>query len=424
MVNIALKLPEKRREKTGRRPGAWLVPGETAWEVRASSGTGSGFPVLRTVEEIEGPAPGAVTLVVLPPQWVTCQLFWLETTDEKAVPDLLAMQCERRALLRQEEVWRHRIVRREAERLLAQVLVLQNELPAGIETEGDARFEPLPLCLELPQRSACLWRTLGTVMIALTDDAGVFYFQALPHRAMTPECRRDVQAVLWMAVAQQWIASLESLVLMGSWSREEVAAMALPGFEVRGCPAPLWMPPTEFLDLVPKSVRQLRTVRQRRRQIRLVTLAVAALYLLFLLFQIGVAATTSLSNRRLAAQFREMEPEMNRLQETARQLDALNPALDTGTYPLEILHRVMALLPESGVRLTRFEIISNHLEVAGESTTAREAFDFLHALQSAETLSHLTWEDPPQPVPLPNDTARFFIRGSIAGAYHEPTDEP
>src|SRR5690606_38510639 len=126
--------------------------------------------------------------------------------------------------------------------------------------------------------------------------------------------------------------------------------------------------------------------------------------------------------RRLAAQFREMEPEMMRLQTTARQLDALNPALDTGTYPLEILRRVMALLPESGVRLTRFEIISNHLEVAGESTTAREAFDFLHALQSSETLNHLSWEEPPQPVPLPNDTARFFIRGSIAGAYQETAD--
>ncbi len=396
--------------------GRWLVPGEAHWEVREWE-SGQDFPVRETLEEMEAEAPAGIRFVALPSQLVICQLFWLDTTDEKTVADLLAMQCERRSLLRQGEVWQYRIVRREADRMLAQVLILRNTLPRGLEVEGDARFEALPRCVELPPRSVCLWRTLGMMVLALTDDTGVLYFQSLPHRALTPECCRDIQSVIWIAGGQGWAGALESLVLLGEW--EEPGHLASLGLKVQRCAAPRLTHPAEPMELVPKSVRQLRRIRYRRRQVRRVAAVAGALYLVFLMAQIALAVTGNLRHRRLQAEFQRIQPEMTEHQNTARRIDALNPALDTRTYPIEVLHRLMALLPEGGVRLTRFEIVGGRVEVGGESSTAREAFDFLHAVQSADALRHVEWEEPPQPVPLPNDTTRFSIQGKLTGAYHD-----
>lgn len=400
------------------RSGRWLVPGAVHWEVR-EPGSPLAAPALGTIGEIDAPAPTGIGLVALPPQAVTCQLFWLDTTDEKALPDLLAMQCERRALLRLNEVWKYRPVRQEGDRLLAQVLILGNILPRGLEVEGAACFEALPRVLELPPRSLCLWRTLRAIVVALTDETGLLYFQTLPHHSLTPGCLGDVQAVLQIAMAQGWVDTVEALVLMGEVGEEETGALSAPGLEVRRCSAPRLILPGQPMELVPASVQARRKLRQRNRQVRRAVLAVAAIYLIFIFSQIAMAITHSLRHRHLQAEFQRMLPEMTDLQNTARRLDALNPALDTGTYPMEVLRRIMALLPESGVRLTRFEIVGARVELSGESSTAREAFDFLHAIQHAEPLSHITWEEPPQPVPLPNDTTRFSIQGTLTGAYHD-----
>jgi len=412
--------------KAAIRPGSWLVPGEQFWEVREPKAAG-GFSLLRAIDDAEdqnsrngqGAPPPGIALVALPEKLVTCQLFWLETTDEKAVPDLLRMQCERRALLRQGEVWTHRILRCVEGRLLVQVLILGNAVPPILEVEGEARFEALARCLDVPPHSACLWRSLGTMALALTGEAGgVVYFQSLPHQALTRECRGDVQAILWMALAQNWVSALESVALFGEWRPEDICELETLGYSIILKKSLPFAMPKEPMELVPKSVRHLRLVRRRQQRIRLAAWVFAAVYIAFLAFQIVSATLVSISNRRLQARLDKMLPTVTALQNTARRLDALNPALDTGTYPMEILHRVMASLPESGVRLTRFEIVNDRVEVGGEASSTREAFDFLQAIQSTPTLNHIQWEDPPQPVPLPNDTARFSIRGTITGAYH------
>jgi hypothetical protein len=420
MVNLASDTPAPEKPERGKnpvKPGGWLVPGEEHWEIR-EPGTTSDFPLTRTIED-EAPAPGAIALVALPPRLVTCQLFWLDTTDEKAVPDLLRMQCERRLMLRQDEVWSYRIVRAEAERMLAQVLILQNTIPALLEGGGEARFEAQPRCLELPPRTVCLLRSLGAMQLIITDATGVLYFQSLPHQTLSRECVRDVQSILWMATAQDWIDALTSITLLGVWTTSDRAALKSLDLPIDAKADPLFTLPAEPMELTPKSVSHLRLQRQRQHRVRLIALGVAAIYAVFLSFQILTATFTSLSNARLQSQLNALLPEMTDLQTTARRLDALNPALDTRTYPLEILHRIMANLPDKGVRLTRFEIVGNRVEIAGESTTTREAFDFLHAVQTSDALNYVSWEDPPQPVPLPNDTARFSIQGTIAGAYED-----
>ncbi len=406
------------KAKPPQRARTWLVPGETAWEIWEQSE--SGYQLAKQLgEDATGPLAD-ISAVALPAQFVTCQLFWLETTDEKAIPDLVRMQCERRLLLRQDEVWTYRILRNEGERSLAQVLILQNTIPPLIEAEGDVLFEAHARCLSLPPQALCIWRTLGAVCLALTDENGVVYFQLLPHRTLSRECLKDVKSLLWLASAQNWGAATDSLVLVGDWNQTSASELEdATGLRVTRMSLDQLALPTAPMELTPRSVKRLRVTRRRQQRFRLGALVLAALYALFLGGQILFGVFTSLSNTKLQTRLGAIMPRVLEMQNTAQRLDALNPALDVKTYALEILYRAMAVLPESGVRLTRFEISGNRLEVSGESSTAREAFEYINNLEASEALRHIQWEEAPQPVPLPNDTTRFFIKGTITGAYND-----
>lgn len=417
----ALATPQLSR-KTPSPTLVWLIPGEEAWEIHERAEDGS-FPVVRELSAEETGGLSRVNVAALPTSLVTCQLFWLETTEEKAVPDLVRMQCERRALLRQNEVWRHRVLRSEDGRSLVQVLILRNAIPPTLAGAENARFEVMARCLSLPAQSAGVWRSLGTVSLALTGADGPVYFQSLPHRELTPECLGDIRTAIWMAQAQGWVPAIETLALVGNWMALSASELEhATGLRVVRVDADILALPEPPQELVPREVRKRRITHRRRRRIVRIGLVVAALYAAFLSYEILTGVFLSTANSRLRAQLDAIMPAVQEMQNTARRLDALNPALDTKTYPLEILYRVTALLPEQGVRLTRFEITADRLEIGGESTTAREAFDFMRNLQEAEALRHITWDDPPQPIPLPNDTTRFSIQGTIQGAFH-PTDD-
>lgn len=397
---------------------SWLLPGETDWLVgeRSSDGTLEKTHILLP----EDPTP-PVAVVALPVSLVICQLFWLEATDEKVLPDLIRMQCERRSLRRQNEVWKYRIVRTEGERSLVQVLILQNTVPSRIEGEGESRFEVFIRCVELPPSALVIWRSLNSVCLALTDESGAIYFQPLPHRSLTKECLRDIQATIWLAEAQKWTSAAQSVELLGLWTQADVSAIntafALP---ITNQEILRFKLPEQPMELTPPSVRQLRIARRRRARVRGALLALAGVYAIWLAVQIASGVWTSVGNTGLQSRLDAIMPKVQVMQTTARQLEALNPAIDAKTYPIEILYRAMALLPEKGVRLTQLEIVGDRLEIAGESTTAREAFDFIRNLEEAETLQHVEWNEAPQPIPLPNDTTRFSISGTLTGAYHDP----
>lgn len=420
MVNAKVSKLRSGKSASAREAGGrWLIPGEAAWEIRDAQLAMDSS--VESVEDIATAKPTEVTLVALPPQLVICQLFWLETTDEKSVPDLVRMQCERHSLLHRGEVWTFRILRQEAERSLVQVLILQEPLPSGLQVDApETRYEALPRCLRMEPQSLYLWRTLGFVILAMTDAQGSpVYFQALPHTALSRACRLDVQAVLCMVVAQNWAPLPTTLYLCGVWNSPDVEEAKLLGLPLCLAGELEFALPLEAMNLTPHSVQQLRILHRRRFRFRMAALGVGLIYAAFLTFNILSAAFASASHARLQKQLDAVLPEMTRLQRVAMRMEALTPALDTKTYPLEILYRIMAVLPESGVRLTRFEIVNDRLEIAGESSTAREAFDFLHAVETSDSLQYIEWEAPPQPVPLPNDTVRFSIQGTIAGAYHD-----
>ncbi len=417
-----LHLP-KSRKPSASAAQVWLIPGESDWEIWTQNTPGD-FAKVRTLTAEDNEPPANVTTVCLPTKMVTCQLFWLETTEESTVPDLLRMQCERRQLLREDQVWTHRIVRREPSRLLVQIIILQNAIPPQIEVETSARFEAMPRCLDLPPRTVSVWRSLGTVSLTITDEEGVVYFQPLPHRDLTTECLQDVRATIMMAVAQKWVSGMDSFVLVGDWNNTPSPPIeSVLGVGVSRMPIGHLVEPESKMELTPRTVKAQRLSRQRQRRIKFGVLALAALYAVFVAIQLFTFVLSSGANARLKSELDGIMPDVADMQNTARWMDALNPALDAKTYPLEILYRTMAALPTQGVRLTRMEITGDRIEIGGESSTAREAFGYIQALEDADSLNHITWDEAPQPIPLPNDTTRFSITGTIEGAYRDADPE-
>jgi len=401
----------------------WLVPGDKTWILWQQTASGC-FELLKSLTGDEVDPILDVTHVGLPASLVICQLFWLETSDEKAVPDMLRLQCERRRLLQQDTVWTHRIVRHEGTRVLALVLILQGDVPHAIEVETSACFEAMPRCLAQPPRTLSLRRSLGTICVALSDDSDLVYFQCLPHATLSASCLRDVNATILVAMAQKWMPSLDSVMLFGEWDSEEIASVeAAFGIKPEIVSGVVFSPPAIAMQLIPGNIRRQRVLSKRRRKIRSVALALGAIYALFVTAQIFTFLLTSLRNDRLETRLNAIMPEVEGMQNTARLLDSVNPAIDSKTYPLELIYRISALLPENGIRLTQLEIIEDKIAIRGESTTAREAFDFIDALERADTLNHIRWDEAPQPIPLPNDTTRFSIQGTIEGAYHEDSEQ-
>ena len=372
--------------------------------------------------------------IALPVAWVTSYPFWLETTSAKDIPDLLVLQCERRGLLQAGEGLVHRVIRTTENRTLVQVLLLSPKLPEAFYEGIDSRYEASPRCRTFPTAALCVWRELGHLCVAITPSvpptsesqegcglAEPVHFQAWPHREIQSACLADLRVLLLMAQAQDWTAPPQACYLIGDFTEQErtatQTALDLPTHVQQSLPASL---PRDALDLSPSAVRLKRQQRQRQRQLWRILSGVAVFYLLFLCYEIVVAISLSLTNQHLQQELDRITPAVQEMQNTARLLDTLKPVMEPDLFPLEILRHVMDALPEAGVRLTRFEILQGNLEIAGEASTAREAFTFLSQVQAMEPPDLIVWEEPPPPVPLPNNTTRFNLRGSITEAYRDP----
>lgn len=397
--------------------GSWLVPGPEAWELVSPGG---GRQVLDR-EASGGKFPAEISLVALPTSILTSQPLWLQTSDNKLLDSLARAQCEQLSLMRAGDTMTVNILRKAEDRTLVQTLILHE--PGLPLPDTATTYEAHARCLPWPAQSLCLWKELGRVCLGLIDEeARLTHFQLLPHDRLDAYCAADVAALLAYATALDWAPEPDQCLLIGEWSESEHHTVTqVLGLKLLPTESVAPRLPTPLIPLVPEAARKFRRHRQGVRRVRSTALSVAAVYLVFLGFMMASLFTNSRRANALQTNLDQMMPSVLEMQETARRIDALNPALAPETYPVEILYRLTAYLPEQGVRLTRFEISGNRLELGGESSTAREAFDFMQALEQAMELDYIDWEDPPQPVPLPNNTTRFVLHGEIRGAFDEET---
>ncbi|MEX2581536.1 MAG: hypothetical protein WD342_20940 [Verrucomicrobiales bacterium] len=179
-------------------------------------------------------------------------------------------------------------------------------------------------------------------------------------------------------------------------------------FDERPSPSPSASPEWQF-EPHEVSIAKLKQ-RQRRRG---AWLAFAGLLFIGLLAVAAVLHIWTLENfnERLREKVALNTPAAAGVESTIERWQTLSPAIEPARSVVELFHRVSTLLPETGFRLTAFEVQNfRTIVVRGEGSAMANALQFKGALEAAPDLSDYEWEIPP---PRPkDDLTEFFATGT------------
>ena len=359
------------------------------------------------------------TVLGLPLRQLFAVPLWLATTDPALMREMIFLQLERRGLAAgrsaREIVYDYRVVASLENKTLVLAVALPASLPAHLCI--DARgFEPSARLLPLPPDGFALWREDGRLALAVTRGTELAYFQVLGDGNFTEAVLRELQCIKLQLEAANTIQRAVSITVWGEFSAAEIFALGQAlglGIATGGRPAPVL--PAERMDLVPASIRQIREAMKIRR--RNASLAAAAVGVYFLLVLALVLRVTwfYVTSGRIEAGLAAHESEVSDIEATAARWDALSPAIDPESYPVELLLRCSNLLPPDGVRFTLFETNEGKILIQGEAADAKAAFNFADALKQSRDLRDYKIEMP-LPATLPNGNTKFQIQGTRYGA--------
>ncbi|MCX7869523.1 MAG: hypothetical protein N2322_06175, partial [Terrimicrobiaceae bacterium] len=213
--------------------------------------------------------------------------------------------------------------------------------------------------------------------------------------------------------AEEVIEALpSSFLLAGKFEEAEARALhEASGAEIRQAEEGLIpaLPPTPA-DFPPPGIREFRSARERSQKRLSLAAAAAAVYLgvvaglLIVLFLGGQRA------QRAQAEARAAEPEAAAAREAVTRWRILRPALDPGSFALDLLAAAAAALPSESVRFTRCAIGGGRIELAGEASDVAQTYELLERLKNSPALAEYDWTAAPPEI-AGRETVRFDIQG-------------
>jgi len=264
-----------------------------------------------------------------------------------------------------------------------------------------------------PENAAVLWREGKRWVAGYSRGSRWLHVQTLGGEEMRPLLAGEVNLTLIELNARALLEGVTRIVVWATYDPElhhalgEETGLSVV-FETRPGPdpasAPLW-------DFEPHEIALARIARTRRRR----GLAAAFLALLAL-SMLAAAATFHLwhlreSNARLMARVEENRGDAATISSAMDRWHTLGPAIDPLRSPIELFHQISLLLPETGLRLTSFEVRDDKvIEVRAEGATMANAIQIKAAFEKAEALADYTWEIPPPRAK--DDLTEIFATGT------------
>jgi hypothetical protein len=169
----------------------------------------------------------------------------------------------------------------------------------------------------------------------------------------------------------------------------------------------------------PEMARAERDRLQRRRKTRFV-LSLAAIYVLGFASWAGWLLWRGQNLSVQSAELERRRPQVEAVRQMQTRWQVLEPATNVDTYPTEVFHRVVSLLPAEGIQLKEFFMESDKLVISGKASTIGHAKKFQGDLTNDAGLHQYTWNFP-QPTILEDNQASFRAEGTLStgGEAHE-----
>lgn len=383
----------------------WSLPHGGAPRLRPTDGDPSNFPL----------APSAT--LALPTTALTCLPLWLLTPNAEQAEGMIHLQLEQRGLMggdAPEPVHAFRTIPqdRQSERTLVSLSLLRDDIPEGLRRADFTRFEVAPRCLDLPANQYTLWRELDRLVLALTVDRELVFFQPLCATDPGEDLCTEIRCI-HMALAAQKIAPLRPSLTI--WAGLDPAALELLqlelGFPVNTARRPPPRLPVPAWNLMPHSVRSEKERRVRARRTKTIAAAVIALYLI----AVGAfAAHIALLKKSVDEADRELtanQPAVERIRDAASRWNAMELALDPKLNPLEFLLQATDAMAPEGVRMTHFQVAGYKLRIEGEARPPTAFVAYREQIEHHAFFEGFRWERS-EPVIEANNIAKFSIQGS------------
>jgi hypothetical protein len=284
-------------------------------------------------------------------------------------------------------------------------------LPADVLDEArDARFAPSVAFQRLTPGELLVWREQGRYVLAVPHESGgVLHCQALAADRLDADAAAEIRCILAALDLAALLPDLTRLVLqVGDGETEELPGDFAQGLDLPASCRPETAPaaPASTSRLVPAPIVRLRQERAQRRMLTLGALA----FVFVLVAALGAfAARVALRSSALSreqARLDDLEPELVAIRDARSAWDDMRTAVNPEFFPVESLFQLVSLLPEEGIRLTRFEVREDGMVLDGEASSLGHGIEFRDKLVGAEAFKRWSW-DFPQPTNLPDGRATF-----------------
>ena len=407
--------------------GAIYRPSSAGWQKWAED-AGGAFALQGDAPELADLKPSAGGLIAVPVRRAFSLCVWIPADDPAIFPDLVLTQLEMRGLAgrsREETSFAWREIEHAGNEALVQVTVLPAHLAPRYWHGEVTDYAVSPACLPLDSDAVTIWREQGIWVAAVTRSGKLLHFQSLAEPLPDASMALEVWMMLSPLEAGNMTGSHLPVVFyrqlgdefdLAAWSQSAAA-----GPTVRDFPPPVR--PAEPLGCIPVAVRQLQVDKKKSARQQRFAFAGAAVYLALVLALAGQTLWLHWQARKLKAEVDAMAPAVAATKDAMDRWQALQPALEPSTYPLEVLFQTARLLPKDGVRLTLFEMNLGRVLIQGEASTLAAAIKFQDDLEKNAELEGLYDWTAEAPKPLPNGSTRFQIDGTRRGLSAENKDE-
>ena len=396
-------------ERSGAEPGIW-----ERWYLPAQ-----GSPEILSDEEAL--PKKSLRVIAMPSLSLFSWPLWIAAEGESR--DLVKMELAGRHLLKRgmEEGLTAIPILQLGERRL--VLAVATEEPFPEEMMPDnwknaARFE-ISARLRGPEAKPdmILWQEQGVIQAAYYRDGQTVWFCAVRpghcgstlRRASVRLLSEGILSHLPNTILLQGI-SLEARLLL---TKELDANFPQTSISAPQEVTPPSLPPTP-IDLTPTGARQERLFKQRSERLLSIGSVAALLYLLLLAWGSGDLLIRQAALKRIRREIAGIEAPALQAKQESERWNALRPAVDPSTYPLDLLAAVSAPTEGGKVRLTNFNLEHDHLLISGEATDVTQAYAFIEQLKKNPLLQEYDWTSG-QPQLAGKNSVKFDMEGTRQG---------